>query len=94
MAVTVYVPTPYRSLTAGEARVKVVGQSLAEAIDGLEASYPGFRARIYEDGELRHYVNVYVNGEEVRSLEGLLTPLNDGDEVAIIPALAGGSILG
>ena len=92
MAVTVYVPTPYRTLTEGEARVKVAGQSLAEAIEGLEASYPGFRARIFEDGELKHYVNVYVNGEEARSLEGLHTPLKDGDEVAIIPALAGGSV--
>ncbi len=91
MAVTVYVPTPYRALTAGEARVRVAGQDVAEALEGLEASYPGFRARVYEDGQLKHYVNVYVNGEEVRSLEGLRTPLKDGDEVAIIPALAGGS---
>lgn len=90
MAVTVYVPTPYRSLTAGEARVKVDGQDLAEAIAGLEASYPGFRARVCEGGELKHYVNVYVNGEEVRALAGIQTPLKDGDEVAIIPALVGG----
>ncbi len=91
MAVIVYVPTPYRGLTAGESRVEVAGQSLAAALEGLEASYPGFRARIFEDGELKHYVNVYVNGEEVRALAGLQTPLKDGDEVAIIPALAGGS---
>ncbi len=90
MAITVYVPTPYRSLTAGEARVKAVGQDLAEVIGELEASYPGFRERVCEDGHLKHYVNVYVNGEEVRSLEGLATPLKDGDDVAIIPALAGG----
>ncbi len=92
MAVTVYVPTPYRGLTAGEARVQVAGVSLVDALERLEASYPGFRARIFEDGALKHYVNVYVNGEEARSLDGLLTALKDGDEVAIIPALAGGSI--
>ncbi len=91
MAVTVYVPTPFRNLTEGEARVKVAGQDLAEAIDVLEASYPGFRARVCVDGQLKHYVNVYVNGDEVRSLAGLQTRLADGDEVAFIPALAGGS---
>ena len=94
MSVTVYVPTPYRGLTAGEAWVSVAGQSLAAVLGGLEATYPGFRSRILEDGELKHYVNVYVNGEEARSLEGLHTPLKDGDEVAIIPALAGGGIFG
>ncbi len=91
MAVTVYVPTPYRSLTAGEARVRVAGRDLGEAIEGLEAGYPGFRARVCEDGQLKHYVNVYVNGDEVRSLAGLRTRLAEGDEVAFIPALAGGS---
>jgi molybdopterin synthase sulfur carrier subunit len=91
MAVTVYVPTPYRGLTAGAARVRVAGQDLAEAIEELEARYPGFRDRVCDDGHLKHHVNVFLNGEEVRSLAGLRTPLKDGDEVAIIPALAGGS---
>jgi MoaD family protein len=90
MAITVYVPTPYRELTDGQARVRGEGQDLAEVISDLDGKYPGIRDRICENGDLRHYVNVYVNGEEVRALGGLTARLQDGDEVAIIPSLAGG----
>ena len=89
MAVTVYVPTMYRGLAVGEARVRAVGRDLAEVVADLEAGHPGFRERICEGAEIRPYVNVYVNGGEVRGLQGMWTPVRDGDEVVIFPVVAG-----
>ncbi len=71
--------------------VSTEGGSLAQCIDALEASYPGLKERLCDEaGEIRRFVNIYVNGEDVRFLRGLATDLKDGDEVSIVPAVAGG----
>ncbi|GBD22387.1 Sulfur carrier protein CysO [bacterium HR29] len=91
MPVTVRIPQPLRVLTGGQATVTADGGSLRACIDGLEAAYPGIRERILDDaGEIRRFVNIYVNGDDVRFIQGLDTPLRDGDEVSIVPAVAGG----
>jgi molybdopterin synthase sulfur carrier subunit len=92
MPVTVRIPTPLRKLTNEKDIVQGDGATLAEMIDGLEADYPGLKERLCDEtGDLRRFVNVYVNGEDVRFQEGLATKLNGGDEVSIVPAVAGGS---
>ena len=91
-AVTVLIPAPLRKLTGGESRVSAGGATLAELIDSLEASYPGIKERVCDpDGELRRFVNVFVNGENARNLDGIGTAVSRGDEIGIIPAMAGGS---
>lgn len=92
MAVTVKIPTPLRELTADQGTVEADGAStLLELVEHLEASYPGMRERLCdEDGELRRFVNVFVNGEDVRFMGGLDSALSEGDEVSIVPAVAGG----
>jgi molybdopterin synthase sulfur carrier subunit len=91
MSVRVRIPTPLRTLTGGAAEVDVGGSSVAECIAQLETHYPGMEQRLKdENGELRRFVNVYVNGEDVRFLQGLDTGLKAGDEVSIVPAVAGG----
>lgn len=91
MTVKVRIPEPLRRATKGEGTVEVQARNIAECIDRLEVKYPGMKERLMGDsGELRHFVNVYVNGEDVRFLQGLTTPLNSGDEVSIVPAVAGG----
>ena len=93
-AVTVLIPAPLRKLTGGEARVAADGATLAELIDSLESRYPGIKERVLDrDGELRRFVNVFVNGENARNLDGVGTPVSTGDEVGIIPAMAGGSAI-
>ena len=91
MAVKVKIPTPLRSLTKEQDTVAIDGASLADVVSQLEASFPGMRERLCDEtGELRRFVNVYVNGEDVRFLSGLQTTLGEGDEVSIVPAVAGG----
>ena len=91
MAVKVRIPTPLRGLTNNLDVVAGEGGTLSHCIDGLESTYPGLKDRICdEQGEIRRFVNVYVNGEDVRFLSGLDTALNAGDEVSIVPAVAGG----
>ena len=92
MAVTVKIPTPLRSLTGEVGTVTADGTStLQELVEHLETSYPGMRERLCEaDGQLRRFVNVFVNGEDVRFLQGLESALSEGDEVSIVPAVAGG----
>jgi len=91
MSVTVRIPTPLRKITASLDSVSADGGSLAECIDGLDAAYPGLKERLCDEaGEIRRFVNIYVNGEDVRFLQGLATPVKDGDEVSIVPAVAGG----
>jgi len=90
--ITVLIPTPLRRFTAGEAKVVVGGSSVAEVLDGLEAAHPGIGERLRDDyGQLRRFVNVFVNGQNVRDGQGVDTPLSNGDEVGIIPAMAGGA---
>jgi len=92
MSITVRIPTPLRRVTNGEDKVTVEGSNLNEIIGSLDDQYPGMRARICDDqGDLRNFVNVYVNGEDVRFLEGLETSTKTGDEISIVPAVAGGA---
>ena len=90
MAVVVKIPAQLRNLTGNEAEVEVEGSSVGEALEALYERYDGLRDRITEDGELRRFVNVYVGGEDIRFLDGLETAVEDGDEVTILPAVAGG----
>ena len=91
MAVMVKIPTQLRSVTGGEAEASVdSATTVGEVLDGLYDRYDGLRERIAEDGDLRRFVNVYVEGEDIRFLEGLDTPVEEGDEVTILPAVAGG----
>src|SRR5438309_10227228 len=93
MAVKVYIPTPFRSLTGGQARVEAPSGTVAGVLADIESRYPGIRERIRDDaGKLLGYVNVYVNSQEIEDLQGEQTALRDGDEVSIIPAVAGGDI--
>ncbi len=90
MAVTVKIPTQLRAATDGESEVEVDGSTVGEALDALFEEHDGLRERITQDGDLRRFVNVYVSGEDIRFQDGLETPLGDGDEVTILPAVAGG----
>ena len=91
MSVTVKIPTQLRAVTAGEAEASVEDvHTVGEVLDGLYERYDGLRERIAEDGDLRRVVNVYVEGEDIRFLDGLETQVEDGDEVTILPAVAGG----
>jgi molybdopterin synthase sulfur carrier subunit len=91
MAVLVRVPTPLRSLTKGNAEVQAKGETVADVVADLERQFPGLRERLVDDtGELRRFITVYVNGEDIRFLQDKTTTLKDGDEVSIVPAIAGG----
>lgn len=91
MSVTVRIPTPLRKLTKDQADVKVEGGTIAALFDQMEAQYPGIKERLMDEkGEVRRFVNVYVNEEDIRFLDGVKTALKDGDGVAIVPAIAGG----
>ena len=91
MSVTVRIPTPLRKLTNELDVVTVEVGTLLACIDSLDQQYPGLKERLCDEGgELRRFVNIYVNGEDVRFQAGLETPLNAGDEVSIVPAVAGG----
>jgi molybdopterin converting factor small subunit len=91
MSAIVRVPTQLRSLSGGDAEVKVDGTTVGEVLSGLEEAYPGFAERLFDDeGKLRRFVNVFLADEDVRFLQGLDTPVPDGQTVSIIPAVAGG----
>ena len=92
MGVTVKIPTQLRSVTGGESEAVVEeATTVGEVLDGLYDRFDGLKERIAEDGDLRRFVNVYVQGEDIRFLDGLETSVEDGDEVTILPAVAGGS---
>ena len=92
MSIMVRIPTPLRRLTNGQDKVTVNGSdTLDGVINALEQEYPGLKARVCDDsGELRNFVNVYINGEDVRFLDGLNSAVKSGDEVSVVPAVAGG----
>jgi len=91
MAVTVRIPAPLRNLVGGSDMVEASGSSVSEVLEDVERRYPGFAERLRdENGELRRFVNIFVNEEDARFLQGPATPVSDGDEVSIIPAIAGG----
>lgn len=89
--IKVRIPTPLRPLTKNQGEVDVTAGSIQDLVNTLEASYPGIKARLCDDsGELRRFVNIYVNEEDIRFLKGKDTALKTGDEVSIVPAIAGG----
>ena len=91
MPVQVRIPTPLRKLTHDEEVVETSAETVGDAITDLESRYPGLQERLLDDGgQVRRFVNVYVNEEDIRFLQEKETPLEDGDEVSIIPAIAGG----
>ena len=95
MAITVRIPTPLRRVTDGQDKVDTEGETLKQIIDSMESQYPGIKERLCDgDGNLRNFVNVYVNGEDVRlgggALDGVDSATGDGDEISIVPAVAGG----
>jgi sulfur-carrier protein len=90
MAVNVKIPSQLRAATEGEANASVDGTTVGEVLDSLYERFAELRSRIAEDGGLRRFVNVYVDGEDIRFLDGLDTVVKDGDEVTILPAVAGG----
>ena len=91
MSVLVRIPTPLRRTTNGRDKVEMESSNLSELVEKLDSEYPGFKERLVdENGELRYFVNIYVNGEDVRFLKGLETATSTGDEVSIVPAVAGG----
>ncbi len=92
MGVTVRIPTPLRRMSNGQAKLELDESTLSVMIENLEASYPGFKERLIdENGDLRYFVNIYLNGEDVRFLQGLETSTSSGDEISIVPAVAGGT---
>lgn len=92
MSITVHIPTPLRKFTAGQDSVEIAGANISELIENLESSHPGIKSRLCDDkGKLRRFVNVFANDEDIRYLEGLNTSLKGGDEVSIVPAIAGGN---
>jgi molybdopterin synthase sulfur carrier subunit len=90
MTVEVRIPTILRTYTGGEKAVHADGETLRGLIDALESAHPGLRERLVEGGDLRRFVNVYVNDEDVRFIGGLEAPDSDGDQVVVLPAVAGG----
>ena len=91
MAVLVRIPTPLRALTRGAAEVQAEASTVNDLIEVLEGQFPGLRDRLVENGgELRRFINIYINQEDIRFLEGVKTTLKQGDEVSIVPAIAGG----
>ncbi len=94
MSVHVYIPTPFRRATNNQDHVSVEAADVQALLDELEGSFGGLKGLVRNDrGEVHDHVNIYVNSEGIEALQGLSTPLKDGDEVAIIPALAGGAAL-
>jgi molybdopterin synthase sulfur carrier subunit len=91
MPVTVRIPTPLRAVAKGNADVQAKGDTIADLIADLERQFPGMRERLLDEGgELRRFINIYVNQEDIRFLDNRATKVKDGDEVAIVPAIAGG----
>jgi molybdopterin synthase sulfur carrier subunit len=91
MPVLVRIPTPLRAVTKGNAEVQAAGDTVAAIVDDLERQFPGIRDRLVDEaGELRRFINIYVNEEDIRFLDGRKTTLKQGDHVSIVPAIAGG----
>jgi molybdopterin synthase sulfur carrier subunit len=90
MPVTIHIPTPMRPHADGQATVEVVATTVQTALAALGTKHPALTARIFDNGQVRRFVNLYLNNEDIRYLDNLATPVKDGDELAIIPAVAGG----
>ena len=93
MAITVRIPTPLRKYTQDQAEVSIEGSTVGEVIDNLEARHTGIKEKIVDDsGAIRRFVNIYVNDEDIRFLDGPGTLVKDGNQVTIVPAIAGGCL--
>jgi molybdopterin converting factor small subunit len=90
MPVTIHLPTPMRQHAEGQSSVQVAAGSVQAALAALGEKYPALTQRIFDNGQVRRFVNIYLNNEDIRYLDNLATPIKDGDELAIIPAVAGG----
>jgi molybdopterin converting factor small subunit len=90
MSVRVHIPTPMRQHTAGQAVVEAGGGTVGAVLDDLGRKFPGITQRLFDNGQVRRFVNVYLNDEDIRYLDNLATAVKDGDELSIIPAVAGG----
>lgn len=90
MAVSIHIPTPMRQHTEGQAVVQASGSTVQAALEDLGRKFPGVHQRIFENGQVRRFINVYLNDEDIRYLDNLSTAVKDGDELSIIPAVAGG----
>lgn len=89
---TVYIPTPLRRLTAGQSKVQVEAEDIGSLIHRLEADYPGFAERVLDgQGNVKRFIQIFRNDDEIRTLQGIETPVSEGDRVSIVPAMAGGS---
>jgi MoaD family protein len=91
MSLKVVIPTPLRKYTAGAESVQIEAKTVQEVLDNLDSKYPGIRSSVCDEkGGLRRFINIYLDGEDVRFLENLATPVTDGAEIAIVPAISGG----
>jgi sulfur-carrier protein len=90
MTIKIQIPTPMRQHTDGQTTVEVTGGTVQAALADLSAKHPAIAERVFQNGKVRQFINIYVNNEDIRYLDSLATPVKDGDEVAIIPAVAGG----
>ncbi len=90
MSVRIHIPTPMRQHTEGQAVVEASGATIQAALDDLSRKFPAVSQRLFENGQVRRFINVYLNDEDIRYLENLSTAVKDGDELSIIPAVAGG----
>jgi MoaD family protein len=90
MSIRIHIPTPMRQHTEGQAVVEAAGATVQAALDDLGRKFPGVSQRLFENGQVRRFINVYLNDEDIRYLDNLATAVKDGDEVSIIPAVAGG----
>lgn len=90
MAIRIQIPTPLRQHTEGKATVEAAGATVQSVFDDLGRQYPAITQRLFDNGQVRRFVNVYLNDEDIRYLDNLSTAVKDGDELAIIPAVAGG----
>ncbi len=94
MAVTVHVPTPLRKLTDNQAELQIEAGTVGELVDNLESAHPGLKEKLLdESGEIRRYVNIFINDEDIRFLDGKGSELKDTDSVSIVPAIAGGGAI-
>jgi len=88
---TVFVPTPLRRLTGGHSKVEAAGHDIAGVFQAMDAQFPGVSEKLLdEEGDVKRFINVFLNDDEIRSLQGMSTPVQDGDRVSIVPAMAGG----
>ena len=90
MAIKVQIPAPMRQHTEGKPQIEATGATVGGVLENVGTQYPALTGRLFDNGQVRRFVNIYLNNEDIRYLDSLATPVKDGDELAIIPAVAGG----